>query len=125
MRDVWTLPAIARWEKSCGKHPTQKQLCVLSRIIQASTEPGAWIMDPFAGSSTTGIAASLLGRRFLGIDMEEKFLEMSKARREELDNQSIRTEYLEKLQKQAKLFEDKEIRVLSETHAYYGEGVPF
>lgn len=82
-------------------------------------------MDPFAGSSTTGIAASLLGRRFLGIDMEEKFLEMSKARREELDNQSIRTEYLEKLQKQAKLFEDKEIRVLSETHAYYGEGVPF
>lgn len=82
-------------------------------------------MDPFAGSSTTGIAASLLGRRFLGIDMEEKFLEMSKARREELDNQSIRTEYLEKLQKQAKLFEEKEIRVLSETHAYYGEGLPF
>ena len=125
MRDVWTLPAIARWKKSCGKHPTQKPLCVLSRIIQASTEPGAWIMDPFAGSSTTGIAASLLGRRFLGIDMEEKSPEMSKARREELDNQSIRTEYLEKLQKQAKLFEDKEIRVLIETHAYYGEDLPF
>ena len=82
-------------------------------------------MDPFAGSSTTGIAASLLGRRFLGIDMEEKSPEMSKARREELDNQSIRTEYLEKLQKQAKLFEDKEIRVLIETHAYYGEDLPF
>ena len=105
MRDVWTLPAIAKWEKSCGKHPTQKPLCVLSRIIQASTEPGAWILDPFTGSSTTGIAANLLGRRFLGIDMEDNFLEISKARREELDNMSLRTEYLEKLQKQAKLFE--------------------
>lgn len=125
MRDVWTLPAIARWEKSCGKHPTQKPLCVLSRIIQASTEPGAWILDPFTGSSTTGIAANLLGRRFLGIDMEDKFLEISKARREELDNWSLRTEYLEKLQKQAKLFEDKDIRVLSEPPVYYGEELPF
>ena len=73
MRDVWMLPAIAPWEKSCGKHPTQKPLCVLSRIIQASTKPGAWILDPFTGSSTTGIAANLLGRRFLGIDQEEEF----------------------------------------------------
>ena len=125
MRDVWTLPAIAKWEKSCGKHPTQKPLCVLSRIIQASTEPGAWILDPFTGSSTTGIAANLLGRRFLGIDMEDKFLEISKARREELDNLSLRTEYLEKLQKQAKLFEDKDIRVLSAPPVYYGAGLPF
>lgn len=125
MRDVWTLPAIAKWEKSCGKHPTQKPLCVLSRIIQASTEPGAWILDPFAGSSTTGIAANLLGRRFLGIDMDDKFLEISKARREELDELSISTEFLEKLQKQAKLYEDSEIRVLSEPPAYYGDELPF
>ena len=99
MRDVWTLPAIAPWEKSCGKHPTQKPLCVLSRIIQASTKPGAWILDPFTGSSTTGIAANLLGRRFLGIDQEEKFLEMSKARREELNIINRRGEILEKLEK--------------------------
>lgn len=125
MRDVWTLPAIAKWEKACGKHPTQKPLCVLSRIIQASTEPGAWVLDPFAGSSTTGVAASLLGRRFLGIDMEEKFLAMSKARRQELDNLSLRTDYLERLQKQAKLFEDKDIRVLSEPAVFYGPELPF
>ena len=74
------------WEKSCGKHPTQKPLGLLSRIIMASTEPGAWILDPFAGSSTTGIAANLLGRRFLGIEREEKFAAMSKARREEIEN---------------------------------------
>lgn len=125
MRDVWTLPAIAKWEKSCGKHPTQKPLCVLSRIIQASTEPGAWVFDPFTGSSTTGIAANLLGRRFLGIDMEDNFLKISKARREELDNISLRIEYLAKLQKQAKLFEDKEIRVLSEPPVYYDAELPF
>ena len=74
MTDVWQLPAIARWEKSCGKHPTQKPLSVLSRIVLASTHSGAWILDPFTGSSTTGIAANLLGRRFLGIDKEEEYL---------------------------------------------------
>jgi len=85
MTDVWRLPAIAPWEKSCGKHPTQKPLCVLSRIIMASTKPGAWILDPFAGSSTTGIAANLLDRRFLGIEREPEFTAISKARREELE----------------------------------------
>ena len=91
MRDVWNLPAIAQWEKTCGKHPTQKPLCVLSRIIMASTQKGAWILDPFAGSSTTGIAANLLERRFLGIEREEKFVAISKARREEIGN--IKTYY--------------------------------
>ena len=125
MRDVWTLPAIAKWEKSCGKHPTQKPLCVLSRIIQASTEPGAWILDPFTGSSTTGIAANLLGRRFLGIDQSEEFLKLSKARKEEITDREKVVEYLERLQKQAKLFEDKEIRVLGEDASYYGSELPF
>ena len=73
MTDVWRLPAIAPWEKTCGKHPTQKPLGVLSRIIMASTEPGAWILDPFSGSGTTGIAANLLNRRYLGIEREQEF----------------------------------------------------
>ncbi|MBO6255332.1 MAG: site-specific DNA-methyltransferase, partial [Bacteroidaceae bacterium] len=84
MTDVWRLPAIAPWEKTCTKHPTQKPLGLLSRIIMASTETGAWILDPFAGSSTTGIAANLLGRRFLGIEQGEVFAKISKARREEI-----------------------------------------
>ena len=125
MRDVWRLPAIAPWEKSCGKHPTQKPLCVLSRIIQASTFPGAWVLDPFTGSSTTGIASNLLGRRFLGIDQNEEFLELSKARREEINDTSKCTLYLEKLQKQAQLFEDKEISVLNEPLIEYGQDLPF
>ena len=49
MTDVWHLPAIARWEKSCGKHPTQKPLALLARIIMASTKPGEWVLDPFCG----------------------------------------------------------------------------
>lgn len=86
MTDVWRLPAIAPWEKACTKHPTQKPLGLLSRIILASTQPGAWILDPFAGSSTTGIAANLLGRRFLGIEKEDEFVKISKARREEIED---------------------------------------
>ena len=86
MTDVWRLPAIAPWEKKCGKHPTQKPLCVLSRIILASTKPRAWILDPFAGSSPTGIAANLLGRQYLGIERDEKFAAISKDRREEIEN---------------------------------------
>ena len=66
MTDVWQFPSIGRWEKSCGKHPTQKPLALLSRIILASTQPGQWILDPFAGSGTTGVASTLLGRRLAG-----------------------------------------------------------
>jgi site-specific DNA-methyltransferase (adenine-specific) len=103
MKDVWKLPAIARWEKSCGKHPTQKPLAVLTRLILASTKPNAWILDPFAGSSTTGIAANLANRRYLGIDMETEFLEISKNRKLEIENPSITALYKQKLRG----FEDK------------------
>ena len=97
MRDVWNMPAIAPWEKSCGKHPTQKPLPVLTRIIQASTKEGALILDPVTGSSTTGIAANLLGRKFVGIDITKKFLEMSVQRREEIDSGKIIESYKKKL----------------------------
>lgn len=97
MTDVWHLPAIARWEKSCGKHPTQKPLSLLTRIILASTANGAWILDPFAGSSTTGIAASLTGRKFLGIEKETDFIDISKNRREEIDKPNIQEAYRGKI----------------------------
>jgi site-specific DNA-methyltransferase (adenine-specific) len=98
MKDVWKLPAIAPWEKSCSKHPTQKPLSVLTRLILASTQPNAWILDPFTGSSTTGIAANLLNRRFLGIDQEEQFLELSKNRKLEIENKQTAQLYKQKLQ---------------------------
>lgn len=97
MTDVWRLPAIGRWEKSCGKHPTQKPLALLTRIILASTDTNDWILDPFAGSSTTGIAANLCGRRFMGIEKENDFAILSKARREEIDRPDIRQSYIKRL----------------------------
>ena len=126
MRDVWNLPSIARWEKSCGKHPTQKPLCVLSRIIQASTKEGAWILDPFTGSSTTGIAANLLGRRFLGIDINDEFLQISKARKEEINSIVKQKEYISKLQKQAKLFgKTTSSAIVSDSEYSYARELPF
>lgn len=100
MRDVWTLPAIAPWEKKFGKHPTQKPLALLARIILASTKEGDSILDPFCGSSTTGIAANLYGRKFIGIDKEKKFLDISKKRYEELLDPAIRENYIFKINKQ-------------------------
>ena len=102
MTDVWRLPAIAPWEKSCGKHPTQKPLALLTRIILASTDRGGWILDPFAGSSTTGIAANLIGRRYLGIERESDFADMSRKRRIEIDNLNVFYEYRNKIKDIAK-----------------------
>jgi site-specific DNA-methyltransferase (adenine-specific) len=103
MRDVWQLPAIAPWEKHNGKHPTQKPLCLLSRIILASTPQDAWILDPFAGSSTTGIAANLLNRRFLGIEKEVDFLKMSIDRKMEIEDKRTASDFRRRIDRQSGL----------------------
>ncbi|NQS88690.1 site-specific DNA-methyltransferase, partial [Patescibacteria group bacterium] len=64
-------------EKIFGKHPTQKPLALLERIISASTKEHDVVLDPFTGSSTTGIAAYRLGRHFIGIDNEKEYLDLS------------------------------------------------
>lgn len=120
MTDVWQLPAIGRWEKSCGKHPTQKPLGLLARLIQASTIPGAWILDPFNGSATTGIAANLLGRKYLGLELEEQFLSISKARREEIESQSIRNKYIDRLANSKIIPSSKRILIADESENNYG-----
>ena len=97
MTDVWRLPAIGRWEKSCVMHPTQKPLALLTRIILASTDEHDWILDPFAGSSTTGIAAKLCGRRFLGIEQDLEFSNLSYRRRRELDDRNLLEIYKNKI----------------------------
>jgi site-specific DNA-methyltransferase (adenine-specific) len=97
MPDVWLLPAIARWEKAFGKHPTQKPLSVVTRAILASTRERDWVLDPFSGSGTTGIAANLTGRRFLGIDIEKSFLTISIERRKEIEDPSVAEAYRQKI----------------------------
>lgn len=120
MTDVWQLPAIGRWEKPCGKHPTQKPLGVLARLIQSCTQPGAWILDPFNGSATTGIAANLLGRKYLGLEIEDEFLSMSKARREEIENSAVRSDYLERLAKAKIILPPDNFFVADDSDINYG-----
>ncbi|KKP38392.1 MAG: methylase N-4/N-6 domain-containing protein [Candidatus Peregrinibacteria bacterium GW2011_GWC2_33_13] len=84
MRSVWAIGAIKIHEKKYGKHPTQKPSELLKRIILASTNKGDLILDPFTGSSTTGIIANKLGRKFVGIDVELEYLDLSIKRFEDL-----------------------------------------
>ncbi len=86
MRSVWSILTPRPIEKKFGKHPTQKPISLLKRIILASTQKGAKILDPFTGSSTTGIAAHLYGRDFIGIDSEKQYLDLSIKRFEELEH---------------------------------------
>lgn len=84
MPDVWKFARPGFLERSCGKHPTQKPLRLLYRIIQTCTKEGFTILDPFAGSCTTGIAANLMGRRFIGIDMNKDYLDYGIRRKIEI-----------------------------------------
>lgn len=77
MRSVWAIYPPKKEEKTFGKHPTQKPLELLKRIVLASTKKGNIILDPFTGSSTTGLAACLNNRKFVGIDTEKKYLNLS------------------------------------------------
>lgn len=77
MKSVWQFTAPTGAEKQFGAHPTQKPLALLERIIEASSDEGDLIVDPFVGSGTTGLAATRLGRRFIGIDTEARFLKLA------------------------------------------------
>lgn len=85
MRSVWAINTPGKMEKQFGKHPTQKPEELLKRIILASTIKGSLVLDPFAGSSTTGIVARLYRRKFVGIDTEKKYLDLSINRFNELE----------------------------------------
>lgn len=77
MRSVWSMGTPKPPEKKFGKHPTQKPEDLLRRIILASTNKNDLVLDPFTGSSTTGIVALKNGRKFIGIDTEKKYLDLS------------------------------------------------
>lgn len=77
MKDVWTGSLTKPSEKTFGHHPTQKPLYLLERIIKASSKEGDLILDPFCGSSTTGVAAKILNRKYIGIDNNDEFIQLS------------------------------------------------
>ena len=83
MKSVWRLSAPGKREKLHGKHPTQKPIALLDRILRASANSGDLVVDPFNGSGTTGVAALNLGMRYIGVDREKKYLDLSRSRLDE------------------------------------------
>jgi len=84
MRDLWDIPCIKPSEKKYGSFPTQKPIALLERIILSSTQRNYLILDPFNGSGTTGIAAKKLGRRYIGIDSTQEYLDLTIKRYNEI-----------------------------------------
>lgn len=97
MPDVWKFARPGFWEREFGNHPTQKPLRLLHRIMQVCTEEGYTILDPFAGSCTTGIAANLLGRKFIGIDLNKDYLDYGIRRKSEISNPVKASRILKKI----------------------------
>ena len=77
MRSLWAISLTPPNEKRYGKHPTQKPVELLKRIIESSSNEGDWVLDPFNGSGTTVVVAKMLGRKYIGIDKEKEFLDLT------------------------------------------------
>jgi site-specific DNA-methyltransferase (adenine-specific) len=88
MRSVWSIPTPSPDEKFLGKHPTQKPLALLKRIMLSSTNDGCLILDPFNGGGTTGIASKIIGnRKYIGIDINQEFIDLTVKRLHHLEQQ--------------------------------------
>lgn len=77
MRSVWNIPLTPQQEKKLGKHPTQKPLELLKRIILSTTDKGDTVLDPFNGSGTTGVVSNMYSRKYIGIDLDKKYLDLT------------------------------------------------
>jgi len=77
MRSVWNIPLTSLKEKIHGRHPTQKPLELMRRIILSSSNKGDLVLDPFMGSGTTGVVANKFDRKFIGIEIEKEFCELA------------------------------------------------
>lgn len=85
LRDVWRFPVVQgaeRLRNDDGRalHPTQKPEALVTRCVVATTNIGDLVVDPFSGSGTTGIVCLEQGRRFIGFELEEKYVKASKSR---------------------------------------------
>jgi site-specific DNA-methyltransferase (adenine-specific) len=78
--DVWDIPLLNPKAKERVGYPTQKPILLLERIIALVTSPGGFVLDPFSGSGTTLVAAELLGRNALGIDVAAEAVQLAKQR---------------------------------------------
>jgi site-specific DNA-methyltransferase (adenine-specific) len=77
---IWSLPTPGPKEKVHGRHPTQKPVALLERVLAASAAKGDLVLDPFSGSATTGVAALRSGCRFVGIERDSAYLDLGARR---------------------------------------------
>ena len=80
-RPAQPLDDVRPWEYSGNvAHPTEKAVSVLQPLIRSFSRPGDFVLDPFSGSGSTLVAAALSGRRYMGIDLEAKYVELARRR---------------------------------------------
>ena len=98
MRSDWYLPLCTGPEriKIDGKkaHATQKPEALLYRVLLASTDPGDVVLDPFFGTGTTGAVAKRLGRHWIGIEQEARYVELARRRIEDVVSDAIEEDVL-------------------------------
>jgi site-specific DNA-methyltransferase (adenine-specific) len=80
MKSVWEIKPPEPWEKKFGKHPTQKPVALLERILSASSNEGDLILDPFSGSGSAALAAFKLRRGAIGLELSHEFLQLTARR---------------------------------------------
>lgn len=89
MKDVWSTANTSKGEKRFGKHPTQKPLAVLKRMVEASTNTGMIVLDPFVGSGTTAVACKLAGIKVIGVDNSLDYLKIASQRLSDYQNERV------------------------------------
>lgn len=80
MRNFWQIPTVSMSERKYGKHPSQKPLVLMERLILSATSPAELVLDCFAGSGSTLVACKKLGRHFVGIERDKKYCDIAHAR---------------------------------------------
>ncbi len=80
MRNMWDIPMTPRSEKSFGKHPSQKPIEVIERLVMCCTNPGDFVVDPFCGSGTVPLVSKKNNRYYLGIDINPEYIELAQKR---------------------------------------------
>jgi site-specific DNA-methyltransferase (adenine-specific) len=121
--NVWYFPRVRYRMEEYEKHPTQKPVTLLERIIKASSAPGDVILDPFSGTFTTSCVAKEHGRSSIGIEIEEEYVKIGLRRLE------FQTLYKgEKLKREPKTYERKnyspeQILLFAERRKVYGTSV--
>lgn len=83
LRNLWSISSTPSKEKGCGKHPSQKPIKILERLIVGATNKNEIIIDPFAGSGTTAVVAKNLNRKFIAIDNNKDYCDIALKRLKE------------------------------------------